>query len=219
MKIVIIGGGKLGYYLAEAMLDRDYEVILIEKSRTRCNQIAELLDAEVICGDGTEIEVLSDAMVGRVECLIAVTGRDQDNLVAAQLAKKRFQVKKVIARANNPKNLEALRKLGITHVVSSTEIITRLIEQEVDSASGRLIASLNRGRAAICELIVSKNSKVAGLSLKDINLPKFSLIVSILRNDELLIPQGDTVFTPGDEIIAICISEFQRKLIKLFENK
>ncbi|MDQ5983142.1 MAG: TrkA family potassium uptake protein [Eubacteriales bacterium SKADARSKE-1] len=219
MKIVIIGGGKLGYYIAEAMLDRDYEVKLIEKDRARCNQLAELLDAEVIHGDGTEIEILSDAMSGKVECLIAVTGRDQDNLVAAQLAAKRFQVKKVIARANNPRNLEALRKLGITHVVSSTEIITKLIEQEVESASGRLVATLNRGRAAICELLVTKNSKVAGVSLKDIILPKFSLIISILRNDELLIPQGDTVFTAGDEVVAICMGDSQRKLIKLFENK
>lgn len=219
MKIVIIGGGKLGYYIAEAMLDKGYEVNLIEKDRKKCDQLAELLDAAVICGDGTEIEVLAGAMSGKVECLIAVTGRDQDNLVASQLAKKKFQVKKVIARANNPRNLEALRMLGITHVVSSTEIITKLIEQEVDNASGRLIASLNRGRAAICEMIVSKDSKVSGTSLKDIALPKSSLIISILRNDELLIPQGDTVFTPGDEVIAVCIGDSQRKLMKLFSSR
>lgn len=217
MKVVIVGGGKLGYYIAEAMLDKDYEVDLIEKDRNRCAELAQLLDAEVICGDGTEIEVLADAMNGRVECFIAVTDRDQDNLVASQLAQKKFQVKKVIARANSPKNIEAFHKLGITNAVSSTDVITRLIEQEVDSAGGRLIASLNKGKAAICELQVLKDSKLVGVSLKDIKLPKDSLIISILRNDELLIPQGDTTLTLGDEVVAICVGDSQRKLIKMFE--
>ena len=111
-KIVIVGGGKLGYHLARNMLDRDYTVILIERDKMRCLHIANDLDAEVINGDGTEIEVLSRAGVGRADYFIAVTGSDQNNLVACQLAKKKFLVNRVIARANNPRNLEALRRLG-----------------------------------------------------------------------------------------------------------
>ena len=84
MRVVIGGGGSLGYHLALSMLDKDYEVNLIEKDKNRCSQLANLLDAEVICGDGTEIEVLADAITGKVDCLIAVTHKDQDNLVASQ---------------------------------------------------------------------------------------------------------------------------------------
>ncbi len=219
MKVVIVGGGDLGYNLAFSLIEKDYEVNLIEKSKERCTQIANLLDAEVICGDGTEIEVLADAINGKVDCFIAVTNRDQDNLVASQLAQKKFQIRKVITRANNPRNLEALRKLGITNTVCSTEIITRLIEQELDSAGGRLIASLNKGKAAICEMQVLKDSKIVGASLKDIKLPKSSLIVSLSREDELIIPEGNTVFAPGDEVVAICANESQRKLIKIFSEK
>lgn len=219
MKIVIVGAGNLGFSLAQSMLERDYEVDLIEKSREKCNQIANLLDAEVICGDGTEVEILASALSTKVDCFIAVTEKDQDNLVAAQLAKKRFQVKKVIARANNSRNLEAFHKLGITNTVCSTETITKLIEQEVESASGRLIASLNKGSAAICDFQILKDCKVIGTSLKDLVLPKSSLIVSILRDDDLIIPQGDSVLQLGDEVVAICTGDSQRKLVKLFEEK
>lgn len=219
MKIVIVGAGNLGFSLAQSMLERDYEVDLIEKSREKCNKIANLLDAEVVCGDGTEVEVLANALSTKVDCFIAVTEKDQDNLVAAQLAKKRFQVKKVIARANNSRNLEAFHKLGVTNTVCSTERITKLIEQEVESASGRLIASLNKGRAAICDFQILKDCKVIGTSLKDLVLPKSSLIVSILRDGDLIIPQGDSVFQSGDEVVAICTGDSQRKLVKLFEEK
>ena len=219
MKVVIVGGGNLGYNLALSLIDKDYEVRLIEKDKNICALLANKLDAEIICGDGSEIEVLADAIKGKVDCFIAVTDKDQDNLVASQLAQKRFQIKKVITRANNPRNLEALRKLGIANAVCSTELIIKLIEQELDSAGGRLIASLNKGQAGICELQVIKDAKVIGKALKDIKLPKSSLIVSLLRDDELIIPQGDTTLALGDEVIAICSSESQKKLIKIFSEK
>lgn len=219
MKIVIIGAGNLGFSLAQSMLERDYEVELIEKDRDKCNQVANILDAEVICGDGTEVEILAEAMSTKVDCFIAVTEKDQDNLVAAQLAKKRFQVKKVIARSNNSRNLEAFHKLGIINTVCSTETIAKMIEQEVESASGRLIASLNKGRAAICDFQIFGDSKVVGSPLKNLILPKSSLVISILRDGDLIIPQGETVFQAGDEVVAICVGDSQRKLVKLFEEK
>ncbi len=219
MRIVIVGGGKLGYHLAQTMLERDYEVELIEKNKLKCAHLADVLDVEVICGDGTEIRVLADAGTHKADCFIAVTGSDQDNLVASQLAKKRFQVKKVITRANNPRNLEALRKLGIENAVSSTEIITRLIEQEVESAEMRLLASLNKGRAAICEIVVPTEAKVSGNSIKDLKMPPSSLIISILRNEELIIPQGDTKIYSGDEVVAVCDGHSQKPLMRLLSER
>ena len=219
MRIVIVGGGKLGYHLAQTMLDRDYEIELIEKDKIKCMRLADILDVEVICGDGTEIRVLTEANTNKADCFIAVTGSDQDNLVASQLAKKRFQVKKVITRANNPRNLEALRKLGMDNAVSSTEIITRLIEQEVESAEMRLLASLNKGKAAICEIVVPENAKVDGVSLKDINLPNSSLIISVLRDENLIIPQGDTKIYSGDEVVAVCDGHSQKSLKKILSEK
>jgi trk system potassium uptake protein len=149
MKIIIVGGGKLGNQIAHNMLDRKYSVKLIEKDKAKCMRLANDLDAEVIYGDGTEMQTLEEAGAKNADCFIAVTGSDQDNLVASQLAKKEYKIKKVIARNNDPRNLDALRKLGPDIAVSSTEIITNMIEQEVDSAQMHLLATLNRGKASI----------------------------------------------------------------------
>lgn len=218
MRIIIVGGGKLGFYVARNMLERKYDVKLIEKDPVKCAHLADELDAEVFCGDGTEIEMLAGAGAGKADCLIAVTGSDQDNLVASQLAKRKFMVKKVIARANNPRNLEALRHLGVDIAVSSTEIITHLIEQEVDVAHMHMIATLNRGKAVISTITLAENSVVAGAAVRDIELPPNSLIVSILRGEEMIIPKGDTMVLPGDEIVAVCTMESQKALMRLLSE-
>lgn len=218
MKIIIIGGGKLGYYIASNMIDRDYEVNLVEKVKEKCKYLANELDAKVVYGDGTEIEILASAGVSRADCFIAVTGSDQDNLVACQFAKKKFLIKKVISRVNNPRNLEAFHKLGIENTVSSTDIITHLIEQEVEVAGMKLLATLNRGKAAICTITIPRNAKINNINLRELQLPKSSLIVSILRNKDLIIPQGDTIIYSGDEVVAICEGASQRKLMKLLSD-
>ncbi len=105
MKIIIVGGGKLGKDIADNMLERKYDVRLIEKNRAKCIELANDLDVEIICGDGTELEVLEEAGTKNADCFISVTGSDQDNLVATQLAKKMSLMPcKVIVRANNPRN-------------------------------------------------------------------------------------------------------------------
>ncbi len=218
-RTIIVGGGKLGLDLANSLMERRYDVRLIEKNRVKCVQLANDLDAEVIYGDGTEIEILDEAGTKNCDCFIAVTGSDQDNLVATQLAKKEFGAKKVIIRANNPHNMEALRKLGTDIVVSSTEIITRLIEQEVDVAEMHMLATLNKGKASICTMILPQNSALDGCELREITLPHGSLIISILRKDEMMIPNGFTVIQAGDEVVAVCENESRKSLLKILNAK
>lgn len=216
MRIVIVGGGKLGRQLARNMLERKYDVRLVEKDRLRCRALANELQTEVICGDGTEIEVLERAQTHGCGCFLAVGGTDQDNLVACQLAKKEFGVAKVIARANDPRNLPVLRTLGADIVVSSTEIITNLIEQEVDVAEMHMLATLNRGRASIFAMTLPGHAPILGRSLKDIPLPEGSLVISVVRGEKMMVPNGDTTFFAGDEIIAVCEGRAQKKLEALF---
>ena len=218
-RTIIVGGGKLGLDLANSLMERRYDVRLIEKNRVKCVQLANDLDAEVIYGDGTEIEILDEAGTKNCDCFIAVTGSDQDNLVATQLAKKEFGAKKVIIRANNPHNMEALRKLGTDIVGSSTEIITRLIEQEVDVAEMHRLATLNKGKASICTMILPQNSALDGCELREITLPHGSLIISILRKDEMMIPNGFTVIQAGDEVVAVCENESRKSLLKILNAK
>jgi trk system potassium uptake protein TrkA len=219
MRIVIVGGGKLGRQLARNMLERKNDVRLVEKNRLRCRALANELQIEVICGDGTELEVLERAQTAGCDCFLAVGGTDQDNLVACQLAKQEFGVEKVIARANDPRNLPVLRTLGADIVVSSTEIITNLIEQEVDVAEMHMLATLNRGRASIFAMTLPENARLIGHSLKDIPLPKGSLVISVVRGEKMMVPNGDTTFYGGDEIIAVCEGRAQKKLETLFTEK
>lgn len=212
MNIIILGGGKLGRQLARNMLDRKNTVHLIEKNKLRCMHLANELDIEVVCGDGTEIEVLRRAQTQNAGCFLAVGGSDQDNLVACQLAKKEFGVQKVIARANDPRNLPVLRTLGTEIVVSSTEIITNLIEQEVDMAEMHMLATLNKGRAAISAVTLPENTKLDGVALKDLDLPSGSLVVSLVRSEKMIVPNGDTTFQTGDEIVTVCEGVSQKKL-------
>ena len=219
MRIVIVGGGKLGYHLATIMLDRKHDVRLIEKNKLRCMRLANELDVEVICGDGTEIETLEDAGTQNADCFIAVTGQDQDNLVASQLAKRQFKAIKVIARANDPRNMDALRILGADIVVSSTEIITNLIEQEVDIAEMHLLATLNKGRAGICTMTLPPDTALEGVTLKDVDLPESSLVISIVRGDAMMIPNGNTVIHANDEIVAVCEGKSKKRLLRVWRER
>ncbi len=203
MKIVIAGGGDLGFYLAKTMLRRSHEVSLIEISMERATDISTQLDEPVIFGNATELSCLRHAHTDNADVFIAVTGRDEDNLIACQLAKRTFNVKKTIARSNNPSNVEVLKRLGVDFVLCDSEIITRVIEQEADSAGAYLVATLNSGDAGIYEYIIDGDAPVCNKSISDIELPPSSLIISIIRGRETIIPRGSTRILAGDKAIVL----------------
>ena len=215
MKVVIAGGGKIGLNLARAMLEKRHYVSLIEREKDKCARLADALDAEIICGDCTTVSVLEAAGAQDAECFMAVTGSDQDNLVAAQLAKNYFRAKKVIARSSDPRNIETFKLLGIDYTVSSTEIITRLIEQEADMAHMHLIASLNKGKAGVVSMTLPEKTVHNNIAIKDIIFPKGALVISIVRDGELIIPNGGTALKKGDEVVAVCVDKYTKALTKL----
>lgn len=217
MKIIIVGGGKIGFYTAKTLVENgQHDVRLIESRREVCQNIANELDVPVFHGDGTTVEALTLAGIEEAEVFVAVTGRDEDNLVAAQLAKKKFGVKKVIARANNPKNLETIKALGADIAVSSTQIITDLIEAEVESRDLRLLATLGKGEAGINELVIPEKWQFSGITLKDLPLPKNCVVVAKVTKGKMEIPRGDTVISSGDHITAIVHKRAIKEFLKVF---
>lgn len=218
MKVVIVGGGKVGYYVAKTLIEDGINVSIIEKDKAACEHIADELDIPVICDDGTTVEALLSAGTVNADVFIAVTGSDEDNIVAGQIAKRKFQVERVIARANDPKNVEAMKLLGIDLAVSSTQVITNLIEMEVDTEV-RLLATLNKGEAGIIDLIAKPDFNPGGLPLSGIELPQNCIIIAVVHNDEMIIPRGNTVIRPGDHITAIASKgSARRALKKIFMN-
>lgn len=127
MKVIIVGGGQLGYFLAKNLLVSGHEVKIVDMDKKKCKHIANVLDIAVICGDGTRIETLASAKVSKYDVLIAVTDKDEDNLIACEIAKKQFNIKKTVSRSNNPKNISIMKKLGVDITLNTTQIITNLI--------------------------------------------------------------------------------------------
>ena len=214
MRMVIVGGGKVGWNLARIMLERRHNVSLIEKDRQRCERLADDLDAAIYRGDGTNVGVLEAAGAQNADVFMTVTGSDQDNLVACQVARDHFHAKKVISRVNDPRNIETFQVLGIGNTACSTEILTKMIEQEADLAHMHLIATLNQGKAGICSMTLPSNTALDGVALKDIDLPGGPLVISLIRRGVLTIPNGSTTRQAGDELVAVSEERSQKALMR-----
>ena len=127
MDIIIVGGGKVGYYLLKS-LHKQHDVVLIEKNRDVCEKIAEEFNDMILWGDGTSLEVLKDAAIEDANVVVAATGKDEENIIICQIAKSHFNISKTIARVNNPKNIKVFEQLGVDKTVCSTEVIANMIE-------------------------------------------------------------------------------------------
>lgn len=208
MNLIIIGGGKVGYNLAKTLAPRKYRIVIIEKDKEICMKIISELNSlgiAVINGDGTDINYLQDADIESADILIAVTGQDQDNLIACQMAKKKFNVSRTIARVNNPKNIAIFKRFGVDSAVSSTAIIADMIEQEVDvDISGiKTLMTVKNSRVSINEISIPDNSYVVNKAIKNLKIPDDCIIISIIRNDNVIIPNGYSAIEAGDTVIAI----------------
>ena len=210
--IVIVGGGKVGYYLAKTLMPRRHEIIVIEGNIENCRKISNDLGITTINGDGTNIDHLIDAEIERADVLVAVTGNDQNNLVACQLASKKFNVKRTIARVNNPKNIKIFKRLGVGTAVSSTSLIADLIEEEIDYSGIRTLLSMESGRLILSNLKISPGSPAAGKNVRDIQLPRDCILISIIRNSRVIIPGGDTQVLEGDEVLALSSKNTRQEL-------
>ena len=215
MYMIIVGGGKVGYYLTKTLVNEGYEVLLIEKSAKKVATYHERFGAVVLQGDGAESSTLREAGAGRADVIVAVTGDDEDNLVICQTAKKMFNVKRTIARVNNPKNEEIFKKLGIDVTISATNIILNLIEQEIPERGMVHLMTLKHAQLALVEATVEPGAAVAGKSLTDVEFPTNVVLSAVLRNGSLLIPRGDTVLQPRDEVIALSSKESEEPLRRM----
>lgn len=212
MYIIVVGGGKIGYYLTKALLNEGHEVLLIERDARKCERIAEELGSVVMRGDGCEAATLADAGTERAGVVVAVTGDDEDNLVACQVAKAKFKVPRTVARINNPKNGIIFKKLGIDVTVSSTEVILSQIEHELPLHSLAHLLVLKGSGLEIVEVKIPDDSPAVGRALKDVSLPADSIISLIVSGGSAGIPSGDTVLRAGDEVLAVAKEESEEAL-------
>ena len=212
MYIVIVGGGKVGFYLGKELVEANHEVLIIERNPAKCDEIAEMLGEIVMRGDGCEAAIHERAGTERADLLLAVTGEDEDNLVACQVARHVFKVPRIVARLNNPKNELIFSKLGIDSTVSATSAIMSHIEQELPTHPLIPLLTLRRG-FEIVEVKIPEGAAAVGQRLQDLTLPHQSLIWGIVDAEgNPKAPSADTLLRTGDEVVAVTLQESEEAL-------
>ena len=213
MYIIIVGGGEIGYYLSKALLDKGHEVLVIEKDSRKVGQIEEELGSICLQGNGSQVSTLEEAGARRANLLIAVTEEDEENLIASQIAKHKFNVPRTIARLDNPMNEALFKKLGIDVAISSTRLILEVIEREVSMPFLTRLSSLKGGEVEIVEVKIPPTSAKVGKQIKDLPLPEGSNIFLLIRREESLqMPMLGTVIEAGDRLMALIKPDSERAL-------
>ncbi|WP_052664194.1 potassium channel family protein [Nitriliruptor alkaliphilus] len=212
MYVVIAGGGRIGRYIARDLTEKGHEVTVIERIASRCEELVAATDVLVIEGDACDVQYLEQAHVDRADAFVATTHEDDDNLVACQLARIEFDVKRSISRVNSPKNVEIFEILGI-EAVSSTRLISELLENEFSVGELIHLTSLKGGRVGLVELRIPSGSDAPRpRAIQDIKLPQEAILVCIFRGEETIIPHGATVLEPGDEVVALTTPQLEGRL-------
>jgi trk system potassium uptake protein TrkA len=214
MKTIVVGGGKVGYYLVKTLKEKKHKVVLIEKDITICEKIAEELQVDVICGDGSDVDVLQDAGIEETEVVAAVTGKDEENLVICQMAKVNFNINETIARINNPKNIAIFEALGVDKTVCSTQVICNLVEGEFNSEPLKIIESINKGQMILVEAKIDSESAWKDKSIDQLKIPKECLILSIIRSGKVIFPRGSVDIKEGDKVLIITNTDKKKDLEK-----
>jgi trk system potassium uptake protein TrkA len=204
MYIIVVGGGKVGYQLTKLLLSQGHEVMLIENDRNKFASLVDELGDSILYGDGSTMETLTEAGANRADAIVAVTGRDEDNLVICQLSKMMFFGPRTIARVNNPRNEETFWSLGIDATVNATRLINALIQEQVKAHDALIpLLTIRGGDVEIVQTSLSPSSPVINKKIMDLVLPKGTLFISINRGDEVIIPRGDTELREDDQVLVL----------------
>jgi trk system potassium uptake protein TrkA len=216
MYAIIVGGGKVGHNLARELKDMGHEFTLIEQNIARFRRMEKEFEHAALYGDATELWVLERAGISRADLVIAVTGDDEDNMLICQVAKEKYLCERIVARANNPRNVQHFKLLGISPVVSATDIILRLIEHEVPHAGLLHLLDLGEDKLEIIEMTVAESSPADGSTVADVNLPEGALIISIITPSGGFVPKADTVIEAGQEVLVVLDPGLEERVSALF---
>jgi len=217
--VIIVGGGKVGKNVARSLVDMGHEITLLEQRRDRFDQLEIEFGHLAMLGDGTEINVLERAGIARPpDLVLAVTGDDEDNLIISQIAREGYDVPKVIARVNDPRNQQHFDLLGITQTICATSGILGLIEHEVPEHGLVRLLELRREGLEVVEVLVEADSPSAGKLVSELELPEGARLISVMRGGQAEIAVGSTVLGAGDQVLAILEpgkeDELRRALIR-----
>lgn len=202
-KIIIVGGRTKARTLAQSLIGQGHSVTVVNAVAEDCRQLAAVDGLNVIHGDGTKPYILDEAGAGEADVIIAMSPRDEDNLIACQLGKKMFKVARTVALVGSPDKVVFFRRLGIDHPVCAVQAVTKIIEQQAFLEEMKSMVSFEDGRVNIVELVMDEDCPAVRQKLRDIVLPEGVIIGALLRGSITIIPRGETRLLPGDKLIIL----------------
>jgi trk system potassium uptake protein TrkA len=214
VRVVISGAGAVGRHLASDLAKRGHAVTVIEQVPGVLEVAREWApDVDLLLGDACEPWVLEKADLTSAEVVVAATGDDEDNLVTSLLAKQEYGVPRVLARVNHPDNEWLFNEQwGVDAAVSPPHILTAMVEEEVTVGDLVRLLPLERGGISIVEMTVPADAPNSGRPLYELRLPTDAVIVGLIREGHVVIPQPETVLVEGDEVIALTVPESEPAL-------
>ncbi len=203
MKILLIGGGKLTYFLSKEFTRRGSTTTVITNNLMEAKNLARETLATVIMGDGSDPLTLRDADIHQTDVLVALTSKDNVNLVACQIARNHYGVPRTIALVNDPDYREIFQQLGVTVTFSATQILAHLIEERVGFEAIQSLIPIAGGQVQVTEVMLKEGSPAIGKTLQRLDLPEGLLIGCIVRQDSVIVPRGWTQLQLGDQLILL----------------
>jgi len=213
--IIIVGGGDLGFYLAQILLDEEHDVVIIDKDEKKCEKISSELDLVVTLGDATETKILEKAGIKEADALVALTGQDETNMVISLLAKELGAANVATRIGKIDYDETVLKKLGIDIVIHPEAAAAGYISELITKPEVLDLAFISRGQAEIMELELTEKSKAVGKKIKDMEYPPGSAIVAVYENETLIIPDPNTELNVGSKILILAKREIAKKVKNL----
>ncbi len=216
MFVIIVGGGKTGSHLAGNLIKEGHKVRVIEGRKEVLERLCNELSPEVVLeGDGSSPTVLEKADIAHAQVLAVVTGEDEANLVITTLARFEFNVPRVIARVNNPKNAWLYTpEMGVDVALNQSDILAHLIAEEMSLGDMMTLLKLRKGEYSVVEEKIHPHSQIANRPLSELKMPVECVIAAIIRKGRLVIPHGDTLLLPADELLAVVHSTQVKELAR-----
>ena len=211
--VLLIGGKSKAKALALSLHKQGYGVYVVNDDYDLCREIAKIKGVHVICGDGTKPFILDEANADECDFSIALTSKDEDALMASEICKKKFHVKKTVSLLSDPSKKEFFYKMGIDQVVCATQMVTSIIEQQTFIDEMENVIPIDQGQVKMAEVRILEDSPIIDKKLWEIVLPKEVIIGCILRGNETIIPRGDTRISQGDLLVTIFDSSKEKEVI------
>jgi trk system potassium uptake protein TrkA len=221
MNVLVVGGGKVGVQLATLLQGAGHAVSVVESRPEHIAEAQRLVpDLRLVQGSGTDPDLLERVGIRQADVLAAVTGSDESNLVATSLARFEFRVARTIARVNNPRNAWLFTaEMGVDVALDQADLMAHLVLEEMSLGDMMTLLKLRRGQYSLVEEKVHPHAAAAGKTVQELRLPKECVLAAILRGGQLLIPRGDVVLLPADEVLAVVHAEDAPQLAALLAPK